>query len=82
MLSTNKKLIYIISIGIFFFILIFLFSLNDGNDCLKNPLTYGAEKMSTTDTGNFSCSCSFTNLKYGQVYFDRNNISVQKAFRG
>ena len=54
---------------------IFIFAFQDSNQCIGNPLTYGANKLSTPETGEFMCSCFFTNPKYGSLIFDKNNVT-------
>ncbi len=74
--TTNKILTIIMGI----LILIGFFALGmaykEGNECIANPLTYGADKLSSTETGEFSCSCSFSNPKYEGLYFNKDNIST------
>lgn len=72
-MKTLNKLIILLTILAFIF---FGMAIKTGNQCLENPLTYGASKMSTEDTGNFSCFCSFTNQEYEGVYFDKEDIST------
>lgn len=57
-------------------VITFVFALRDGNTCIANPLTYGAEKLSTEETGDVFCSCGFSNPKYNRFIFDKHNVSV------
>jgi hypothetical protein len=49
---------------------------NEGQKCLKNPLLYGANKMTNEDTGNLLCTCSLENPRYAQFYFNNEEVNV------
>ena len=70
-------LFYTLIIGIFAILVIFMFAMNDGNQCLNNPLVYGAKKATTPETGGVKCSCGFLNPKYEPFYFDADGISLE-----
>ena len=55
---------------------LFVFAMNDGNQCLSNPLVYGVNKATSEDTGKLSCSCNFQNPKYQTLYFDEEKMSI------
>ena len=78
-MERNKLLLYLISILVLIFIMILLLAFRDGNECISNPLTYGAEKMSGDEQGDFSCICRFDNPNYEQIYFDKEEV---KTFEG
>ncbi len=77
-MERNKLLLYLIGILVLIFLMILLLAFRDGNKCISNPLTYGAEKMSGEDQGNFSCICGFDNPQYEQVYFNSEEITTIK----
>lgn len=58
-------------------LLIFYFANQDGNSCIGNPLTYGAEKLSTIETGEMACTCFFKNPNYAPFYFNQYNVSTE-----
>ena len=75
-MNINKDYVIFSLIFIIFIIgVIFIFAFQDSNQCIGNPLTYGADKLSTPETGEFMCSCFFTNPKYGGLIFDKNNVT-------
>ena len=75
-MERNKLLLYLIGILFLIFLLILLMAFRDGNECISNPLTYGADKMSGDEQGDFSCICRFDNPLYEQVYFDGKEVTT------
>ncbi len=61
---------------------IFYLAMQDGDECLSNPLVYGAKKAITVDSGPLMCSCSFQSPLYAPFYFDDKNISITRALVG
>lgn len=57
--------------------LISYFGIKDANSCLSNPFVYGANKGSTSDSGDMFCTCIFDNNRYAPLYFDKENITVR-----
>lgn len=73
---TLKNIISIV-IALFFLLMFFLYmAMKEGNTCIENPLTYGAEKLSTEETGDVTCTCHFSNPRYEPFFFDKNNVSL------
>ncbi len=79
-MERNKILLYLIGILVLIFIMILLFAFRDGNECISNPLTYGADKMSGDPQGNFSCVCGFGNPQYEKVYFDSEEVTTLDSY--
>lgn len=75
-------LLYTLIVAILLISVIFFFAMKDGNKCIGNPLVYGAQKASTSDSGDITCSCSFSNPSYAPFYFDKNNMSVMNNLIG
>ncbi len=69
-------LLYSLLIAILAISAIFYFGMEDGGQCLANPLTYGAEKVSTDTSGPVACSCTYPNPIYSNFIFDEKNITV------
>lgn len=76
----KKIYFYAIGVSILLLFVLLAFQAQEGNKCIANPLTYGAEKLSSEETGEFSCLCSFTNPNYEQVHFDKDNVSTLKDY--
>lgn len=76
MKATKDKILVASLIALVIMAFVFLgMAFREGNKCTANPLIYGADKLSSTETGDFSCSCSFSNSNYDPLYFDKENIS-------
>ena len=75
-MDLNKTLNITLILLVLIVIGIFLLARSDGQECISNPLVYGANKLSSEETGTFSCLCSFSNAGYEDVYFDDKNIST------
>ncbi len=73
---TKDHIIMVLTLLIVISITIFAFAFQDGDECINSPLTYGAEKLSSEETGDLFCSCFFTNPKYQRFSFDKNNMTV------
>lgn len=56
--------------------LISFFGIKDANECLSNPLIYGAQKATNIETGGMFCRCTFSNPAYAPLYFDDANMSI------
>ncbi len=72
-------------INIFIFILLLIgfvsiiFLFKDGNECLSNPLVYGAKKITTEDS-NLFCSCTLMDGIYPtNFFFDQNNLTLRPS---
>lgn len=50
--------------------------MQDGSQCLSNPLVYGAQKAMEEDVGGIQCSCQFLNPLYSNLYFNDEEMSV------
>ena len=79
-ITLPSYLIYTLIIGLLLIVVIFVFAMKDGNQCLSNPLVYGANKASTPETGGVMCSCNFANPNYKTLYFDKNRMSVDTLY--
>ncbi len=75
-------LLYTLIIAIVLISSIFFFAMRDSNECIGNPLIYGAQKATNDETGSITCSCSFSNPSYSPFYFDENDMSVMNNFIG
>lgn len=73
-------LLYGLLVAILLISAIFFFGMKDGNQCIGNPLLYGAEKASGPVSGDLTCSCGFSNPSYARFYFDKDNMSVIEWF--
>lgn len=62
----------------FIVLLLTYLSFNDGQKCVSNPFVYGADKLSSEETGNLFCSCSFSNPNYAPFYFNKENVSLSQ----
>ena len=68
----NEIALIVLAITLIITIMIFVFGLKDGNQCLKNPFVYGAEKLSKEPQGDLLCSCGFFNPGYETFFFDKD----------
>ena len=75
-------LLYSLIITIIIISGIFYFAIKDSNECLNNPMIYGANKAITSDSGDLVCSCSFSNPSYSPFYFDKDNMEVIRDLIG
>ena len=76
-LTGNKILITVLMVNIILIGLIAFFMDRAVNECLKDPLLYGAEKLSKSNNAEFSCSCSLDKPNSPLIFFDSKNMSVQ-----
>ena len=76
-ITLPSYLVYTLLIGLILIVVIFFFAMDDGNQCLSNPLVYGVEKATSEDTGPIACSCQFSNPSYTTLYFDVDGMSTQ-----
>ncbi len=74
-----KALTYTLFFGVVALTLIFSFAMKDGMSCIGNPLVYGAEKLTTEETGGLLCSCSLNNPKFASFNFDAEGIRSDKT---
>ena len=57
--------------------LIFLgFLSKDGQECLSNPLLYGANKVVSNDSGGLLCRCYYDSPKYAPFYFNTTSLNI------
>lgn len=79
MLPKNLKLSHIniiISILLVVGFLSMFFLFRSGNECLSNPLVYGARQI-TNEDNNVICSCSLIgDNSQTPFFFDKNNLSI------
>lgn len=75
-IKVPKYMAYIYIFSILVFAMIFYFAMRDGNECLNNPLVYGAKKATTPATVGVMCQCSFLNPDYAPLYFDDDEIRL------
>jgi len=75
-ITLPSYMVYALVIGLLLIVVIFVFGMKDGNQCLSNPLVYGADKATSDDTGKVTCSCNFQNPKYQTLYFDEEEMSL------
>ncbi len=73
---TKDNMIYVLLACLFLVLVIFVFALKDGNECVANPLQYGAERGSQSEGGDLFCTCYFENPSYYPLIFNKDNISV------
>lgn len=74
-----STLLYIIYIMIFLFLIIgisLIFGFKDANQCLNNPLIYGANKLENQDTGSLTCICNFNSPEYASFYFNSEDVGI------
>lgn len=55
---------------------IIFFSSKEANECMGNPLTYGADKITDEVNGGVSCICSFGSPNYANFYFDEEVVET------
>ncbi len=75
-MKIERVVIYILC---FLFLIIGLslaLGLKDSKECLGNPLIYGANKISTPETGDLFCTCSFSSPDYAPFYFNEEKVST------
>lgn len=73
---TKDIMIYTLLGAILALVLIFSFAFKDGDQCLSNPLVYGAEKGSQSSGGDLFCTCTFANPDYYPIHFNKENMTV------
>lgn len=69
-------LVYILVVMTLF--IIAFFGIKDANACLSNPFVYGAQQGETEKSGHMFCSCSFQNPLFDPLYFNHENISLDR----
>lgn len=63
--------------GLFVLILLFMvLGFRDGSKCLANPFIYGANKITSDETGEIRCVCSMDNPRYAPFYFNKDEVSL------
>ena len=74
----NLKIALLILMGLFILIILFLvLGFKEGSKCLENPFIYGANKITTRETGEIRCTCNFLeNQKYAPFYFNTEEVKV------
>ncbi len=75
-ISINPFVLHSMWIIILALFLISFFGIKDANECLSNPLIYGAQKATNVETGQMFCSCTFSNPAYATLYFDDTKMSI------
>lgn len=74
----NRRYIDIMIAIIFIVLLVFFFFLyKSSNECVANPLKYGAEKVSY-EGNDLMCNCYFTDPSYAPFSFNKEGIKFQK----
>jgi len=76
-METNKILIIVLVVNILLIGVIAYFMQQAINECLGNPLLYGAEKFSKSNNAEFSCSCSLAVPNSPLIFFDSEFMSVE-----
>lgn len=78
---SNRVILIFILIIIVFLLLFNLLWFKDGKECLKNPMTYAAQKIyDQNDELEISCRCIFYEPGYNPFYFDRNEVKQEKDY--
>lgn len=77
-IKINPFILHAMWIIILCLFLISFFGIKDANQCLNNPLIYGAKKATNDETGQMFCKCSFANPSYAPLYFDDANMSINQ----
>ena len=76
-MKINKEILFYIMLILFFLMAILMFlGLKDAEKCLGNPFKYGANKITSQDTGDINCVCSFESAEYAPFYFNKEEIGV------
>jgi hypothetical protein len=70
----NEIALIVLAVALVVVIMIFVFGLRDGNQCLENPFVYGAEELSEEPQGDLLCSCGFFNPGYESFFFDKDGL--------
>lgn len=55
---------------------VIFFSSKEANECMGNPFTYGANKITGDATGGIRCTCSFDSIDYANFYFDEEVVET------
>lgn len=66
------SIIFLLILAIAFILL----STKDGQRCMSNPFIYGADQVSSKESGEIYCSCNFLNPRYAPFYFNNHNLSI------
>lgn len=48
------------------------------NECVVNPLVYGAQRLAEANEASISCSCSLSGERSGTLRFDNTSVVAQK----
>ena len=56
-----------------------LLGMKDAQQCLGNPFIYGANNIVNDDTGDISCSCSFTSPNYAGFNFNKDSLEIGRG---
>lgn len=61
--------------------IVFLFLLGkDGQECLSNPLVYGANKVVSDDSGGLLCRCYYNSPMYAPFYFNTTELRIGNSY--
>ena len=77
----NRFITVLLVVAIVLVVLANLFLMKEGNECLDNPLIYGAEKYSKANSANFKCQCSLDVPNSPLVRFDSEGLEVEDPYR-
>ena len=83
-MEIKKRYLDLLIAGIFLLLLVQFTLLHfRANECLANPFTYGAQKI-THEDNNILCSCTIIdpNTPYAPFTFDKDSIEVQRESTG
>lgn len=76
-LTSNKVLISVLIFNIILIGFTAFFMNRAIDECLGDPLLYGAGKLSKLNNAEFSCSCSLNKPNSPLIFFDSKNMSVE-----
>ena len=76
-LTSNRVLISVLIFNIILIGFVAFFMNRAIDECLGDPLLYGAEKLSKLNNAEFSCSCSLNKPNSPLIFFDSKNMSVE-----
>ena len=76
-MNTNKILIVVLIVNILLIGVLAYFMQKAVNECLGDPLVFGAKKLTKSNDAEFSCSCSLDKPNSPFIFFNSKNFTVE-----
>ena len=74
----NKHITIALIFLMVFVVLANVFLMKEGNQCLKEPLTYGAKKYSKSNSADFSCFCSLAIANSPRITVNKEGFNIER----